>query len=334
MPEQNDFPILLYHKGVKAEDNFVYRHNVTFQFAPRFTVELSEPIVILNSRSHISMKLTNNSRDGVADSIRLQGPFIKTATQRFHLKDKGSTEVKDLICVADSSLPPGDYVIQVEIGGVPFINIPGRKIDVRIDTSRSVGILTKNKNSPIVRTLRKLNMYPHIISDSKSNRMADYDVLILDTHSQEFFKDYLSNESQKQEFFDSGGHFIILSQIDIIWNHNPLIQGVRLERTFSLDEEINVNIVSQDPAMAGPNRITTEDLNRGWISAKSYNEIFITQSNDLLIHADISESRLPLLVSKPVANGHITYLGLYLDHQLLYIHPGALRLISNLISSK
>ena len=53
------------------EENFVYPIVLPFHYAPRFTVEVLTPLVRAVPGEQVTVRLTNNSRDGVKDKMHV-----------------------------------------------------------------------------------------------------------------------------------------------------------------------------------------------------------------------------------------------------------------------
>ncbi|MCK4689528.1 MAG: PIG-L family deacetylase, partial [Candidatus Marinimicrobia bacterium] len=80
-----------------------------------------------------------------------------------------------------------------------------------------------------------------------------------------------------------------------------------------------------------PNLIAPEDWN-GWLYLRGYNIVSGSSLEDAQLPVKVKRWGTPLIISLRDGKGKRTYVDLALGHQWMNIHPGAFRLLANLIS--
>ncbi|TSA18365.1 hypothetical protein D4R75_11395, partial [bacterium] len=80
-----------------------------------------------------------------------------------------------------------------------------------------------------------------------------------------------------------------------------------------------------------PNRITWQDWEY-WLFRRAHNVLTGPALETALIPLKSKNEKSPLIAEWRMGSGSLTYVDLALHYQLLNIHPGAFRLLANLIS--
>jgi hypothetical protein len=80
-----------------------------------------------------------------------------------------------------------------------------------------------------------------------------------------------------------------------------------------------------------PNRLSQSDW-ENWVVSRSLNSIRINSGVEALTPVTSLEGAIPLVVMVPVEKGRITLVALDLNSQFQNVHPGAHRLLANLLA--
>jgi hypothetical protein len=155
--------------------------------------------------------------------------------------------------------------------------------------------------------------------------------VIVDRRALSIRGNLISHRPELERFVSGGGHLIILAQDAVVWNEKPLVDDIRLAPSFSLDVDAPLDVDTTHALLSRPNRITSEDWD-GWLYRRGYHTVSINDPNEFSVPVSTGKMRSPLVLSRSVGKGNITYVDLALSPQWMNIHPGAFRLLANLLS--
>lgn len=329
----NPLMFFIIHRGKTKEESFISRTTLNMFYAPRFTTEVLAPLVSAVEGERIPIRITNNSRDGVRDTLMVRDSLVVSNPVPFRLNEKGASESDTLVLSWNGTLEPGTYVFPIRIGGEPVAQFAVRKYDVKVDSSKRIGLIPGVENSPTGQTLRRIGLrFLEILWEPEFEiRRGDFDVLIIDRRALTN-RVWLRRKAEAlRSFAEQGGHVIILSQDEEVWNENPLLPGIRLTRTLDLDEEVPLEAEKGHPLFTKPNALQEEDWS-DWIFERAWNLVDPSKVEGGFSPLRVSGSGLPLVVTKGMGKGKITYIDCSLHHQFLNIHAGAFRLLANLVA--
>lgn len=321
------------HKGAKREQSFVYRGVLKLLFAPRFTVEILTPIVRVVPSERIIVQLTNHSRDGVRDTVFVNDSLAASNAGPFRLNVKDQVHRDTLWLTWKRTLDDGTYLIPVHIREETVARFAARKFDVRIDSSKRVGLVTGLTNSPTEDALRRLGVkWDRLTVDEHlSEVISSYQVILIDRRALTLVEQLAGHRSVLERFVEQGGHLIVLAQDASIWNALPIVDGVRLAASQTFDEQALVEIDSTHDMVLRPNPIARGDWS-DWLYARSYNLVSGEELSSASVPVRTAKGKNPLIATWRRGGGTITYCDLAFHPQFLNIHPGAFRLLANLIS--
>jgi len=321
------------HKGAKREQSFVYRGVLKLLFAPRFTVEILTPIVRVVPSERIIVQLTNHSRDGVRDTVFVNDSLAASNEGPFRLNVKDQVHRDTLWLTWKRTLDDGTYLIPVHIGEDIVAQFAARKFDVRIDSTKRVGLITGSTNSPTEEALRRLSVkWDRLTVDERlSEAISSYQVILIDRRALTLVEQLAAHRSVLERFVERGGHLIVLAQDASIWNAFPIVDGIRLAASQTFDEQALVEIDSTHDMVLRPNPIARGDWS-DWLYARSYNLVSGEELSSASVPVRTAKGKNPLIATWRRGGGTITYCDLAFHPQFLNIHPGAFRLLANLIS--
>lgn len=327
------FVFFILHRSLSKEQNFVHSTTIDFTFAPRFIPEVLTPIVRMVPGERVVFRLTNLSRDGVADTIGIEDPLASSTESAFRLSYKGSSHLDTLFITWKGNPDEGSYLIPVQIDGITVANFAARKFHTEVDTSKKIGIITGLQNSPTENALRRLNVKFSTVGLGRmfSQQIDSLNVLIVDRRVLSLKPQMGDFKSEVENFVNRGGHLIVLSQDAATWNAKPLWAGMHLTPTLLFDESIPLKSDSTHTLLMSPNLITTEHWN-GWLYLRGYNIVSVSALEDAQLPVKVKRWGTPLIISLRDGKGKRTYVDLALGHQWMNIHTGAFRLLANIIS--
>lgn len=321
------------HRGKTKEESFVSRSTLNMFYAPRFTVEVLTPLVSAVEGERVAVRITNHSRDGVRDTLMVFDSLVVSNPIPFRLNEKGASESDTLVLSWKGTLESGTYVFPIQIGRVRVAQFAVRKFDVAVDSSKRIGFIPGVENSPTAQTVRRLGLrYNELLWEPDFEiRRSEFDVLILDRRALTSRPWLRRKKDALRSFAERGGHVLILSQDEEIWNEGPLLDGMRLTRALDLDEEFPVDAAEGHKVFSAPNAFDKEDWSN-WIYERALNHIDAAGVDGISVLLSARDRGLPLILTKTVGAGKITYVDCSLHHQFLNIHAGAFKLLANLIA--
>ena len=327
------FSFFIIHRAPSKERSFVHRTTIELSFAPRFVPEILTPIVRMVPGERVVFRLTNLSRDGVADTIRVEDSLASSTESAFRLSYKGSSHLDTLFITWKGNPDDGTHLIPVQIDGITVANFAARKFHTKVDTSKKIGIVTGLQNSPTENALRRLNVKFSTVGLGRtfSQQIDSLDVLIIDRRVLSLKPKIGDFKNEMDNFVNRGGHLIVLSQDAATWNAKPLWAGMHLTPTLLFDENIPLELDSTHTLLTYSNLISPEDWN-GWLYLRGYNVVSGSALEDAQLPVKVKREGVPLIVFLREGKGKRTYIDLALGHQWMNIHSGAFRLLANLIS--
>lgn len=321
------------HQAKSKAQSFVYRRTFNLNFAPRFVAEVMTPIVRVAPDERLVIRLMNNSRDGVADTVEVADSLAHSFRHPFRLSQKGAAMVDTLTLSWNEDLPEGTYTIPVSIDGLPVARFAARKFAAEVDRTKRLGLVTGINRSPTAEALRRLNLNFALVTPDQNfvQRIAALDVLIIDRRALSLLPKLAARRQELDRFVERGGHLIVLAQDAAVWNAQPLWEGMRLTASHIWEADTPVQSEAGQALFNRPNLLAAADWN-DWLFLRSYNTITgeVLASAAIPLRASLDGN--PLVVTAAAGQGKRTYVDLALSPQLMNIHAGAFRLLANLIS--
>lgn len=324
------------HKGAKREESFVHRTVLKMSYAPRFVAEILTPIVRAIPSEQVLMKLTNYSRDGVRDRIYAGDSLVSSTTVFFRLNAKDQSHLDTLRLTWKRSLQDGTYPIPVYIGQDVVGQFAARKFETKVDSSKRIALITEIEDSPTAEALRRLGLRWRKIQ-TKLDRTLDIssdEIVIVDQKALTLQPQLSHKKEELEQFVTKGGHLIVLAQDADMWNKMPfaLIDGITLKLATNFDENTQLDVDSTQALLSHPNVIARDDWSN-WLYRKGHNIVSGQALDNAIIPIKTTDGQNPLLITWKKGLGRVTYVDLALQPQLMNVHPGAFRLLANLLSN-
>jgi len=321
------------HRAPSREKSFIHRTTVELSYGPKFVTEILTPIVRMVPGERVVVRLKNLSRDGVADTIRVENPLGRSKGSAFRMSYKESSHLDTLFLAWKGNPSDGNYLIPVKIGEFTIAHFVARKFHVEVDTSKKIGIIAGLKNSSVENALRRMNVnFSNVGLDRTFSQQIDtLDVLVIDRRLLTLKPQVAGFKDEIDHFVNRGGHLIIMAQDAGSWNEKPLWEGLHLKPTYLFDENIPLQVDYEHTLLKSPNIIEPEDWD-GWLYSRAYNVLSGKVVEEANLPVKAKQEDVPLIVSGQEGRGKRTYVDFALGYQLMNIHSGAFKLFANLIS--
>jgi hypothetical protein len=323
----------LIHRGPDSESSFIHRTDVRTSYAPRFLVEPLTPIVRMWPGEPLDVLIKNFSRDGVIDTVRVANEWATSNGAPFRVSGKESEQRVTLFLDWKSGMEEGTYRVPIQIAADTVAWFAARKFRADLDRNRRVGVLSGASSTPLQEALRRLGLRVRLLAHDKRaiQQMDSLDVLLIDRRALALSPEIGKLRNALAAFAQRGGHLVFLAQEAASWNAAALWEGLRLTATTQYDEDYPVTPRAGHALLTSPNALSAEDW-QGWLFARAEHAISLAQNEGVAAPLLAAETGAPLLLTKPMGQGKMTYVNLALTPQLLNLHPGAFRLLANLVS--
>lgn len=321
------------HRSSNREQSFIKTINQRMYYAPRFLVEVLTPIVRAIPGEKIELRMKNYSRDGVADTIEVAHEAVTSTPGLFRLSNKEAEQNVTLYLDWPQEVEEGTHIYPVTIDGDEVAQFAARQFRAEIDRNRRIGIFTPANNTLLKDALRRLTVRSAnlVVNPERIQQMDSLDVIIVDRRALTLETRFRDKKASLQAFAEKGGHVIILAQDPESWNRAPLWDGLQLAATQQFDESFPLQNDEQHPVLNSPNRLTAQDW-EGWLYRRGYNLVSFVQKDGIEMPVTAAGEGTPLLLTRKLGQGKMTYVDLALTPQWLNVQPGAYRLLANLIS--
>ena len=327
------FIFFVIHQASKREENFIYRAETPMMFAPRFTVEPLTPVVRMIPSERLVVRLTNHSRDGVRDVVYVDDSLAVSSKSQFRLNDK-DVPFQDTLTLTWKQTPKeGSYVVPITIGRDVVGRFVARQFEARVDSSKKIALLKAIENSPTADALRRLGADWRIVkADSNlADALNGCRVVVIDRRALTLDPRLRSHKAEFENFVKKGGHLIVLAQDAEVWNESPLLDDVQLSGANMFDAEIEIHADTTHRLLMYPNLVRQDDWS-DWLYRKAHNQVSGRALEQATIPVMTAKRHMPLIAIWRIGAGTFTYSDLAFQPQFLNVHPGAYRLLANLIS--
>jgi len=329
------FSMILVHRGVQREENFIYRMNPRIRFSQKFSTEVLTPIVRYINGERVVVRLTNHSRDGVSDILSIQDSLVTSNKVAVSLPGKEIFSQDTLILSFNKHAQDGQYMVPIQYGGVNIARFFVKKFTTIADSTNSVLLLTGWRQSQTLGALRELGIDKIRIVREKAlieQDLSNIQTVILDRRLLTLRPLTLEEKKLLLEYASRGGHLLILAQDAKAWNNSPLIEGIQLTPTMRWSVSVPVRFDTSSTIATYPNHLSSGIFDN-WIFQRAYN--YITSSaifpSRVTTLFSFDETH-PAIITSIVGKGRITYVDLALSPQFMGVHEGVLKLFANFIA--
>ncbi|MCC6794648.1 MAG: PIG-L family deacetylase [Candidatus Hydrogenedentes bacterium] len=327
----------------ESETPVELRIPLTLKIAPRVEANMiNTPLLVRRKSTYeasIDVLVKNHAQDQVTGNVMLSvAPgFLPEATTIPYDLPIGGERIYSVRCKIGDNLEPRDYLINTMVEG-DTRDAPGiaRLVDVAVPEGVRVGVVQSYDNT-FMTVLEKLGI-PHealTIEDFSQAKLDTFSTIIIDIRAYLVRPDLAANNQALLDYVSRGGTLIVNYQKTEEWKPQFAPYPITLSRNRVTREDAPVKLLVPDHAVfTTPNAIAPEDW-EGWIQERGlyFPSEWDAAYTPLIEVNDPGESNSPgsLLIAKH-GEGNYVYNALVLYRQIRELHPGALRLFTNLIA--
>ncbi len=318
------------HRASVPERSFSMRLDAGFLGAPRFSADVLTPIVRAIDGESVVIRLTNNSRDGVRDTLSVLEPLVRSTKMYFRMNAKGTVEYDTLRLSFDPDFPWGTHFVSVGVRMDELARFLVRKFDVATSTRHTVAVLARGPGDPTAHAVRSLGVRMRLI-DPSSVAAADlsgcdvavvpeYAFTIVGSGGLEALKGFVSN----------GGRCVVLQQNPADVSRLPNIADLRATWTGEYDTTAILSLDTLQRVWSTPNKIRSDPWD-GWVFRRASLRLHVPD-NAAEILATVGSDRSAAVIRWKIGAGVMMYVNLNLGHQLLNVHPTSYQFLANLLA--
>lgn len=319
------------HRAAKPERSFSLRVDARLYGVPRFSVDVLTPIMMAVPGERLLVRITNNSRDGVRDTLEVHDAYVRSKPMYFRMNAKGSTETDTLSLQFHADYPEGTSFSDVLIGLDPVARFLVRKFSVAVDSSVQVGVLGDPGSTVTGMAMRRLGQPVRWIAPTGlgGSDLTGLQTVVVPEWSGGSLQ--AADWTILRRFAEQGGRVLVLAQrADIIVGlPGSPVQAASLDG--NTDSTAVLAFTPDDRLLAGPNPLLDESW-EGWINRRVPHRLTLP-SPTTDVPLTVGTGAIAGIVRWSVGRGAFTYVNLNLHHQFLNAHPAAYRLLANLVAS-
>jgi hypothetical protein len=319
------FSYIVVHRDPVRTHDYIYRGEIQFRGAPRRTMELLTPLVRAVEGTPLVVRLSNTSRDAYKGILRLDDSLVVPVEHPVLLASRGETLLDTLPFRLRAPLPAGDHLMKVKLSGGGELSFVARSFDVRVDSAAAVGLISGLHDGPVQQALMRLRVDWTRIGPAPNGDLSRFNVIVLDRDVTESAAG-LNPEQWNAilAWVREGGTLVVMPPVTM----QGEIPGVSLRATPFLSPTASVLVDSAAGILVRPNRLTPSDWD-GWIVARAFGSVGAGSGRTSA--TAVASDTGPLVVSLAEGKGTIRVIALDLYSQLMNVHPGAHRLLANLL---
>ncbi|HTO92860.1 MAG TPA: PIG-L family deacetylase [Bacteroidota bacterium] len=326
-------PFIIAHKGADLFRRFALKREILLGVSPNQSAEFLTPFVRVTPGERLVVRLQNVSRDTYRGTMSVGDSVVRPAAMRIALKRSDGPVDESLPLAWRDDAADGDHVIALRIGkGPPVGTFVARKFSAIADTSRPVGFLTGVRRSPIEAALRRLHVACVPLEDVHGDSsLAPLGTVIVDRDAIALRRDGARASAALEAWVRKGGHCILLAQRWTTESGGPLARLVRFSSPRLFAPEGSVAADDSAGPAGSPNRLGEADW-RGWIISRARATVDLEGVTGAVAWCRDRATGAVLGATFPVGEGSITAVTLDISPQVQIVHPGAFRLLANLVS--
>lgn len=328
------FPVIVVHEDRDWTRNYAYRKEYLFQAGPIRSAELITPVVRVISGERIVLSFQNFSRDAFRGEVTVRDSVVSGARATVTLPTRNYVSLDTLGIAWTDSVGDGDHIVEIKAGKKSVGRFLARKFTALADTTVAVGLITGLEDSPVAETLRRMRV-PAVVLDRiprTSGEFAGLQVIVMDRAALALRPDLPGRLQDIEAWVHAGGHLVILPQPDLRPSVPGSIGGIRFIPGGPRPATAPVTFEPDSRILESPNRIAPGDFD-GWIIARTQGGFVLPEAGNAKVHLRDATTGKPVAASLAIGTGSITVTNLDLLPQLGIVHPGAFRILGNLLST-
>jgi hypothetical protein len=326
-------PFVIAHKDPDPLRNFACRREIVVGVSPIQSVEILTPFVRVSAGERLIVHLQNISRDPYRGSMSVGDSVVRETRIPFSLRRNDNARRDTLPLAWRDSVEDGDHPVALHIGrGKPVGSFTARKFQALADTSRTVGLLTGIIGSPVEEALRRLHIPCRLLDGSFNDTSpAQIRTIIIDRDACALRSDAGRISGVIARWVHAGGHCVMLRQNPRATAGNPLAETAGFGMARVIAPEASVIADRSSGILSYPNLLSDADWH-GWIISRAQSPLVVVRDSNPVMHLRDESTGAPLIVSVKMGEGTLTAVALDMSPQLQIVHPGAYRLLANLVS--
>ena len=286
-------------------------------------MEVLTPVVRATSGEQVVVRFMNVSRDAYRGTLQLIDSVAAPVSHEVWLPGRGAVVLDTVRLMLRTQPPPGDRQMKLTLSGggdLPFIV---RSFAVRTDTGSPVGLVSNLDDSPVQRALARLQITWEKLGPVNAANLARHKVLLLDRDALEGSGP--GGNGNILEWVRGGGLLVVMPPATAGTGSRP-IPGAAYRDSPLLPPGTAVRVDSTARFAGSPNVLTSADW-EGWVVARAFGSLEVDRGSRIIV----ASGNTPLVVSIPEGSGSVTLVALDLYSQLMNVHPGAHRILANLL---
>jgi len=273
--------------------------------------------------------MINLRRDGYEGTVSIADSLLYPAAKKIRLSGKDAVLTDTLVFSPRLPLPVGDYPLTLALSGGTPLRFAIRSFEAVVDPGRAAAVISPTDDSPLMQGLTRLGVSWNRV-DPASLALIDGGLVVLD-------RDAAALQSVREAMPEilawvrSGGRLVVLPQLLVQAGEGPVVPGAMFRAAPQLQPLAPLDIDTTDRLFRSPNRIGAGDW-EGWVVSRSLCSLVLPADAQARILIRSAEGRDPLLVQFPFGTGSVTVVALDLVSQISNVHPGAHRLLANILA--
>ncbi|HMK38288.1 MAG TPA: PIG-L family deacetylase [Bacteroidota bacterium] len=324
-------PFIIVHRDTDPLKNFACRREIVMGVSPVQSAEILTPFVRVTPGEQLIVRLLNVSRQPYRGMMSV-GDSVARGSRKLLTISRADNERREALPLSwRDSVPDGDHIVALHIGkGKPVGTFTARKFEAIADTTRPVGLFTGLKETPVEDALRRLHI-PCIRIDGSfgDTTAAEMRTVIIDRDAFALHPDGKRVAPAIEAWVRSGGHCVMLRQHPASPAAGILAGYAGFGRSPVIAPEATV--VADGAIARQPNALSEGDW-RGWIISRAQSPLVLSRDSNPLVSLRDASTGAPLIASVALGKGTLTAVALDLLPQFQIVHPGACRLLANLVS--
>jgi hypothetical protein len=230
------------------------------------------------------------------------------------------------------TLPAGEYTMNLELSGGNADQFLVRSFEAAVDSQVRLGLLTCIEDSPVAQALRRLRQpWRSVDTAFAAADLSSFNVILVDRDAFEGIQGLSRRAGALQEWVRKGGRLVVLPQAAAVDGGASVLSVGAFGRSAQLSPVAPVLSDTTAALSRTPNLLSRADW-ENWVVARSLHSIRIDSAVNARTPVISADGRIPLVVMIPLEKGRITLVALDLNSQFQNVHPGAHRLLANLLA--
>ncbi len=315
---------------------FVFESPVLIWVAPRQMLSVEPKITRLREGGNeFTVKVRNYFNNKTAGRIQVDLPDSWAATPADFIIEKEDGEASGkLVILPDRNVRDGNYRVVVRAHEATD-TIVIRKFELNVAKEANVGVV-KSYDTTVENALTELGSKFRLLDEKDlMGDLNQFSSIIVDIRAYLVREDVKKNNARLLEYVKKGGNLIVLYHKDFEWKSEYAPYPLQLSRDRVVDENAPITMLRPDhPLFNFPNKITESEWT-GWVQERGlyFPDKYSKEYVELLSSNDPDEKPLNggYLIAK-YGSGTYIYTSYVWYRQWKEVHPGALRILANMIS--